>query len=413
MNKLIINEALSVSIFILISLGPIYWFGSGHVDIIQNIKLIAYVSFLALSILIILTSRKIYHPGYFISFCFYSAFLSTIIVVMRADANIKSMHLLFSLVLPFITFFCIYNLYRLGYCFDRAILTGVVVLASFSILIVSSYFFGFPQWFNPYGEVPGARSLTLTGFGGSRTGWGMGMAIAVPILCHIYLKSGLKEKTLVLLLLTCIFIGLFSTQGRGGLINSALAVTTYFFLNSKRNKYQFIFIVSLLGVAILNIILSHSEYMRLDSLLAGSFSQASGGRTELNAIAFQEISNNIIFGSKPAGIELTHSNLEVHNYFIRLMVHGGLFLLMPTLLLYSYFLIKSFIGTLKGELKEESVLTFSVLCAGLFSTMIEPGGVFGAFYNIQLFWIIIAAYFAKQKLINSSKPRTSISTIYD
>lgn len=401
--KLRFEKLLSLIVCLLVMLGPVYWFGpSAHASEIGLFKTLLFIVFIVISFLICFLKRKFFSPSSVIVFGFLGSFFFLLISMMRAQESEPFFGYISGFGLSSLTLFFSYNLTVLGFRFDRSFKIGVIIFACFSIILVSSFFLGFPVWSSPFGDLPGERMLVFTGFGGSRTGWGVGVALLVPYLFYFLIQSSnFSEKAFFFFLMLIVFIGLVSTQGRGGFISSLVAVFVFLLLVAPRKKIQTIIVLIVIVIGGVIVITDYAEHLRLEGLLAGDIWGSSGGRMPSNMVAFDLAAKNVLFGSIPEGIDLTHygfAHSSIHNFWLRLLLQGGLFFMLPSFIMYLFFIYSAFKNYLKNILKLESALMLSMLIAGFFVTMLEPGGVFGAFFNVFVFWFYIGVYFAKIKL---------------
>ena len=109
----------------------------------------------------------------------------------------------------------------------RAFVWGSLVIAAFSVVVVSSAVFGFPNWSGPV-EFH-AEHLWISGFGATRTGWSNGVALFTPILASALFMDGRYRRSvvvkLVLLMAIAAILGSqFVTAGRAGILATVLGV---------------------------------------------------------------------------------------------------------------------------------------------------------------------------------------------
>lgn len=388
---------ISIPIIILIALGPIYWFQNG---LTTEIKLLKYIIFLFLSITAVFSilDNKIKYPDKTISICFSLAIIITIINGFRVSEISSLIDSILTFTIPFFILIIIYNLENKGYNILNSIESGAILFSFFTIPVTLNFFTGHPNWLNPFGDV--SLPIHLTGLGGSRTGWGIGCSLILPVLFKTFFESNIRRKALLLFLIISVIISIFSTAGRGGIICSSIIIVLILSAHIKKNPLLAILLFSISISTMIYLAINFAEMFRLEAIIAGNFSDASTGRATSNEFALDIISNNIIIGLNPDGLNLKNHNFEfgsIHNLWLNTMIEGGLLLTIPILFIFIrlfFLLINNFLHYKNFHTEIFFLCTF---ITGIFFSMIEPKAIFGQFFNTISFWMLLAIFIARTK----------------
>jgi hypothetical protein len=281
---------------------------------------------------------------------------------------------------------------------------AAVIIVAFSIPPITNWFLGIPSW-----SYSGEHPLWLTGFTTKRTGWSTGLALYIPLIVAYPLFLSRKRAFAYSLSLAGIIIllgGQFIAGGRSGLLASLIALAVLSIL-LPRTLSAMIFTALIGG----GVYFSDSVYnqLRLDGLGSLSFET-------LNRISSYRLDDYIaaydLFWQRPLGhglgkgvqilIRDYQQSTDLHNVWLRLLVDGGIPLLLGCLLVVCWILKKNLENTnlhilhrirlqrpVHALVKEEQLLLLvclSVLLAGLSISMFEPQYPIGVFQNSAMWW---------------------------
>ena len=385
------NPWLPLAIFV--AVGPIYWFAAlGYVEL----SALKYALLIIFSLKFFYDLRKSKRPFLFpkkfgplslvcIScFILLSSYQST--DISAVFAKLSDYFLAFSLV------WLTYNASFLYNNFEDVSSKILIFIPIVSILIVTSYFFGFPDWRGPYYEMSFvAAKLDYTGFGPTRTAWSNGVALIYPLILLGGVEFFKRKKLALLFVVVACFMSVFLPGGRGGIL--AVLLISFFALRFyfPQNFLSLIAMLFILTGSLFLIVETGGDtraFRKLSS--AENLNDLSTGRIESIKVGLDIVQENLLTGKGPGNIDLHDDGLgglSIHNYWVGIAAEHGI--LMPVFLALMF--LSLFMQYMKKSryLLEKYRANWYVLLAGFFMSNLEPSGFIGAFQHHAIFWICL------------------------
>jgi O-antigen ligase len=280
---------------------------------------------------------------------------------------------------------------------------AAIIIAILCWITVFNRFLDMPAWRSPV--VFGANPLSVSGFGALRTGWSNGVALFVPVL--LLLLSDYRTTILSAVTSMALIAGIVMSQiivaGRAGLLTSLAAVSIYAVFKLKK-----IYLVIAAAIVVILVITFFDFFVvqfRIDRLEGDGMSTEaldhfSAGRIEsyLTAIKMAVESPLVGYGFGEAIV----GDREIHNFWLRMLVEGGMFLPLVFLVIVLAILkrVKAQMHMLKRMPATESATIsrrlykarslyfclFLILLGGLIESFFEPNIFLGSFQNTAIWW---------------------------
>lgn len=251
-----------------------------------------------------------------------------------------------------------------------------------------------------------ASSVISGGFTGSRTSWGVIVALSALFTTSLYMRERGLPATAVLFGAAAVIAGSLAsiviTGARGG--SMALVAVLAYSLASARglrpSTISLAFGVVLLALSMDLVSLLPENFFRgfdSDGDLLSRANAASTGRlkTYLGALSSFAASPLVGVGPDAARVWISHfEQVEVHNAWLRILAESGLVVLLPTIGL-TYRLTKLALSRASAPLVLPDA-RLVVLC-GLVLGLAEPHVIFGAFNANAVFWTAVWIAIASER----------------
>jgi hypothetical protein len=253
--------------------------------------------------------------------------------------------------------------------------------------------FRVPREFFIYRAVIDTRDTNLffsgNGFGGSRTGWGPATAVSTLLLIASVGMGGTRKKIFAVAVSLLTVFALYQIGARGAfLIFSTIFLIAYY----RENRFSWggVIAIAMLLPTFYSMYKSQSYDSRFRFNTEGlSFEQTmsllTSNRYDTWVIGFESFMRSPVWG---VGWQrsLLYNEIEPHNAWLNIAAKSGLIGLIPAL-----FVLSILLGLVNHKFKD--IRTFSYfglpVLAGVLTAMIEPGFLFGSFFNATTFWLAV------------------------
>lgn len=282
------------------------------------------------------------------------------------------------------------------------------VFACIAVLVPLGLIFPSLNWVNPYSaEIDDfVGSQTFTGFGGSRTGWSTGASFLGAVAFANLAITTATRRWLKLVTLLIIGAAIFIPGGRVGMAAFALMLALLTSLGALRRSTVRASIYWLLATILtVMIALVFAEELRLTALLSGSLSEGTTGRSEGWKYGWDIFTQNPIFGVGEYVADVVGRSAgygAVHNTLLNSLVKFGVVGTLPLMLVFGWLFTRLY------SRRRNAMSHYPTLIAALMFACIgaivwfEPYAVFGAFFNVLLFWFAIGIFLSRQSDAASS-----------
>jgi len=408
---------------------PVYWLPYLDVSLFSNIKFLLIASSIVLIWMLAFSNKGIVFPkGMVGPMGLLLLVLSAMFALLQAKEGLLVKRLI-DMCLGFVMMWSFFLLTKNGGDIRRIFLYSALTMAVLCWLTVTSKLLGVPVWVAP--SVFNSDPLYVSGFGSLRTGWSGGIALFIPVLL---LLTSDNRSTFISIIITLLAIaGIVGSQltvaGRAGLLASLMIISLYSIVRVK--KIYIVVIVLLMVVSVIpfsDYLLVHLRFDRLEG---------SGGSADvLNHFSAGRIGSYIQalswFAEKPfTGFgfgQATFGGHEIHNFWLRLLVEGGV--LLPatffSVLLAILFRLRKQFKMLKNvndhELKDSSVSVYKytnlnlsvlmIILCGVIISFFEPNVFLGSFQNTAIWWAAAGVAIAMQE-IKSDKDKNVVGDSLD
>jgi hypothetical protein len=238
-------------------------------------------------------------------------------------------------------------------------------------------------------DTVGLNTLSGSGFGGSRTGWGLATCVAsTMLLANNGWDSSSKTKLNYFVIIVTLS-AIYQMGARGSFYAFLLCSLISYLRYTKGSPALKISTLSLFAAAYV-ISMSFRTGTRFDLDISGmSFSDAMAAITS-DRYGTWVFGVDRFFESPIVGVGIAGSrlggNLDVHNAWIASAARSGLVGFIPAILILYQLVVLSFHRSV--ETTKNYGLGIVVL-SGILLSMIEPGFPFGAFFNSTAFWLAV------------------------
>lgn len=359
-----------------VGMGPIYWFPTVPEYFISFIKSCAYLFIVIYPILRMVHSSKFYFPGGETVFILMLAFFVFSIPGMIIGNSNDSLYRLQN------TLQIIFFVQACGYLINQKLIVHVVKLAIYLFCLFCTFSLLF-MIFNPKYISPLNSGLSIfeTGFGGSRTSWSPAISLYIPWL---------YSSNMFILFFSVVFSLIMTTNqvfvaGRTGIIATLIPFFSWGII-SKKGKI-FLFTTFILSIYIFYA-LNNREKFRI--IKGGFMSRAdlddfSTGRWEQYVAAIGAIGESPFLGQGFGEILYEGKRWLIHNAILKAAAESGIFYATAILCI---FLIAMHRGLKCIGINNKIYFSaFLTICAGVISSMFEPGFMFGSFNNSCFWWV--------------------------
>lgn len=377
---------------ICLALGPVYWYtGSSLLTPLRTAKILLLVTLAALCFSDVVKRGRTVRVNRTVLYPFISVILIAFISSFRETAVGVVWNYMASFVVPLF----VIGIFSWAACREfpvwSALRWAARLFAILAIPVSLAAYAGFPQWQNPFQQPE--QWLYQTGFGGSRTGWGVGCGFMLPFLfLDLISAKRVLPRVFSLLLLIGVVLSLLVTSGRGGVVGSFIVFTVMILFSTRGDMFQRGTYLACFFALALPALFVFSEELRFTTILEGDFRGAGGARIDANQAALRSVDGSILAtGMGPAGLDLTRMGFEfesVHNLWINLLLESGVFMVLGVAtiflgLVWELYQRKSALRSVHPAL---SAVLLSMLLLALHFSLIEPRSVFGQFFNALMFW---------------------------
>jgi hypothetical protein len=311
-------------------------------------------------------------------------------------------------IVGFLMLWTVYLFGRIGGDVRQLFLRAAFLISCFCAFTVSYALTGFPDWVNPFilRDSQGLEAPVLSyGFGAHRTGWANGVCLFFPIALFALGGSrrlGRRRDVFLLTLAICLQLGSqIISGGRAGSLASFLCLSL--FILRERRALSLIMLVVLASTITLldqDWLVSHLRYDRVKVAQdVMDLDQFSASRIGQYPVAISLIAESPLFGHGILAFEDLGFGQEIHNVWLRLAVHGGIFAPIILASIFASLLLRA-IKTIRLiplcekpsiEIRSFLVALLSVLCVALVPSMLEPSIILGVFHKNALWWAAAGA----------------------
>lgn len=375
-----------------LALGPIYWYTASSLLVpIRTAKLVLLFILAGLFVFDVTKSGRVFRINREVLYPFFIVIVIAVVSSFREMAAGVVLDYLVSFFVPLLIISIFAWAARREFSVWSILKWAARLFAVLAIPVSMAAYADFPQWQNPF-QHP-AQWLYQTGFGGSRTGWGVGCSFMLPFLFSDLISAKrFLSRFFFLLLLVGVVSSLLVTSGRGGVLGSFIVLIVMVLFSSRGNVLKRgIYLALFLSLAVPALFV-FSEELRFTSILQGDLRGAGGARIDANLAALSMIDGRVLFGGMgPGGLDLTTMGFEfesVHNLWINLLLESGVFMVFSVAAI--------FVGLGRMLYRKRAVLQsiaptlpavlLSMLLLALHFSLIEPRSVFGQFFNALMFW---------------------------
>lgn len=384
---------------IYIGISPVYWFWKIPVEYIQYFKSVAIISFCISAFFLSLHNKKFLFPrGVFGILGLLLLILSMTSGFFQSDFD-DIYKRFFDIILGFIFMWSVYWYVICHGDILRVFVFSNLIIMIFSVLVVMSGVFHFPNWKSPF---LAQFLLSDTGFGGLRTGWSLGLSFFLPTSLMISSLLGwnnkMKQSIMLALSLFTILASQLVVGGRSGLFSSVVILLVWILIET-RFSILWIIVIFILFFYFVNIdwLFVHLRFDRLHDITSFSdLNQFSANRIYINKEALRLIFEKPFFGYgfSDIGIGFIKSGDVVHNLWLRVALQTGFvgfFVLLCIFFYYLFFSINFLFLSYKSDLVDHkikviSLAVFLTILNGLIVSMFEPNAILGTFQTSAMWW---------------------------
>ena len=361
--------ALAISI----GFGPIYWFPGVPEVTVVAVKAVALtlfaVSFLASN-----------------SFKFPARYMGALALLVCAAAMSSIYHedlfVLDAMTLAAIVIFAgAVSLSDSRMAMWKYVERGVLIFATFAALVIVDGVRGggVP---NPFYEY--YYPLSLSGFAGGRTGWGVSCGFMMAFALIAAINRTTRAGIVWMAVAAVLAVNSFMVGTRGGTLTAALLLFSFVAISFKNGKRPLaiasVFILFFSALAFVAVNIEWIESTRVWQAFTGGTVRQENIRLNGYQMAFSGLIERPLAGFGEFDLEAALGYSEIHNLWLRLLVERGILAGGVTCAVVFWLVARLFKSPVRGA--------SLVIIAGLLPTMFEPTTIFGNFFSTFGFWFV-------------------------